>query len=343
MKLLISTLGFWGHVIPASAFVARALAAGHDVWWHAPVARETFITELGATFVPFEHADAHEDQIPVALEVWVKRFEAATPGHQRDIEGYAWAFQPDMILADSACIGAKTAAQKLSIPFVELGLLPIVRPDPAVPLILQGCFSLCERPWLDAKNIHYCGPFIPDPKPWQPPKWFRTLSTTKPIILVTEGTMLGRRGLLTRITLDAMASQDCQVIALCEPILHSAKNVIFEPWVSLADVLPRCSALVTTGGYGTVTHAWATGVPIVIAGLTEEKAITANRVDVVSGTGINLNSNCPSTENLAFALEAVTSYPRFQQVCRFIANYAANHDGAAYAVKVLETYHASLS
>jgi UDP:flavonoid glycosyltransferase YjiC (YdhE family) len=68
---------------------------------------------------------------------------------------------------------------------------------------------------------------------------------------------------------------------------------------------------VTNGGYGGVTQALRAGVPLVVAGATEEKPEVAARV-AWSGTGINLRSGRPSPRRLRAAVRAVLHGTRYR-------------------------------
>jgi UDP-glucoronosyl and UDP-glucosyl transferase len=68
--------------------------------------------------------------------------------------------------------------------------------------------------------------------------------------------------------------------------------------------LPKVDVLVNNGGYGSVNQALSFGIPLVTAGLTEDKADVNLRV-AWSGVGINLATNAPSCEALRRAVRTV--------------------------------------
>jgi UDP:flavonoid glycosyltransferase YjiC (YdhE family) len=71
--------------------------------------------------------------------------------------------------------------------------------------------------------------------------------------------------------------------------------------------LAKADVLVTNGGYGSVNQALSFGVPLVTAGLIEDKADINVRV-AWSGVGVNLATNEPTSEALREAqTEAVES------------------------------------
>jgi UDP:flavonoid glycosyltransferase YjiC (YdhE family) len=69
---------------------------------------------------------------------------------------------------------------------------------------------------------------------------------------------------------------------------------------------------ITNGGYGGVHYAMEHGVPIVVAGRTEDKVEVSARVDW-SGVGIDLRSNRPTAVQVRDAVRRVLSEPSFRQ------------------------------
>ena len=69
-------------------------------------------------------------------------------------------------------------------------------------------------------------------------------------------------------------------------------------------ILPKTDLLVTNGGYGSVNQAMSYGIPLVTAGLTQDKADVNARV-AWSGVGIDLATNAPTPEALRQAVRSV--------------------------------------
>jgi UDP:flavonoid glycosyltransferase YjiC (YdhE family) len=69
--------------------------------------------------------------------------------------------------------------------------------------------------------------------------------------------------------------------------------------------------LVTNGGYGSVNQAMSFGIPLVTAGLTEDKADVNARV-AWSGVGINLATNEPTPQALREAVRTVLDKPNYR-------------------------------
>src|SRR5262249_57883156 len=77
-------------------------------------------------------------------------------------------------------------------------------------------------------------------------------------------------------------------------------------------LLPRVNVLVTNGGYGSVNQAMSFGIPLVTAGMTEDKADVNARV-AWSGVGIDLSTNEPTEQALREAVRTVLDRPDYRQ------------------------------
>jgi UDP-glucoronosyl and UDP-glucosyl transferase len=85
--------------------------------------------------------------------------------------------------------------------------------------------------------------------------------------------------------------------------------------------------LITNGGYGTIQQALAHGVPIVVAGATEDKPEVAARV-AWSGTGIRIASGRPRPQDVTEAASRALRDPRYRERARAIAREMHDHDAA---------------
>jgi UDP:flavonoid glycosyltransferase YjiC (YdhE family) len=145
------------------------------------------------------------------------------------------------------------------------------------------------------------------------------LDGSRKIVLVTQGTVANHDfGLLVAPTLAALADEpDLLVVvtaggrpidAMPGPIPGNARLASYLPfeWV-----LPKVDAFVTNGGYGSVNQAMSFGIPLVTAGLIEDKAAVNARV-AWSGVGIDLATNEPTPQALRAAVRAVLDKPNYR-------------------------------
>jgi UDP:flavonoid glycosyltransferase YjiC (YdhE family) len=87
-------------------------------------------------------------------------------------------------------------------------------------------------------------------------------------------------------------------------------NVRLERFIPHDRLLPHVDVMVTNGGYGGVQQALAHGVPLVVAGDSEDKPEVAARVRW-SGAGIDLRTGRPSPSQVAEAVRRVVADPGF--------------------------------
>jgi UDP:flavonoid glycosyltransferase YjiC (YdhE family) len=112
-------------------------------------------------------------------------------------------------------------------------------------------------------------------------------------------------------------------------------NLRLAAWLPYEALLPRCSVLVTNGGYGSVTQALAHGVPLVCAGTSEDKKDTAARV-THAGAGVDLGTDCPSTEQVRDAVAGILGDARYRENAARVGRGLNSLGGAARACELLE-------
>jgi MGT family glycosyltransferase len=181
---------------------------------------------------------------------------------------------------------------------------------------LQLTVPSFEFPRDMPRSVRFVGtpPIIP--KQVKLPSWAHELDGSRKIVLVTQGTLANHNfGLLVAPTLQALADEpDVLVVATAGgrpieaipgPIPSNARLAEYLPFEWL---LPKVDVLVTNGGYGSVNQALSFGIPLVTAGLTEDKADVNARV-AWSGVGIDLATNEPSVPALRKAVRTVLDTP----------------------------------
>ena len=176
-----------------------------------------------------------------------------------------------------------------------------------------------EFPREIPSSVHFVGtpPIIPDQAPL--PSWAHELDGSRKVVLVTQGTFANHNlGLLIAPTLAALASEpDMLVVATAggrpiEAIPGSVpSNARLASYLPFEWLLPRVNVLVTNGGYGSVNQAMSFGIPLVTAGMTEDKADVNARV-AWSGVGVNLATNKPTPEALRNAVRTVLDRPAYR-------------------------------
>jgi UDP:flavonoid glycosyltransferase YjiC (YdhE family) len=100
-------------------------------------------------------------------------------------------------------------------------------------------------------------------------------------------------------------------------------------------LLPYVDVYITNGGYGGVMTALSHGVPVIAAGVTEDKPEVGNRVEY-SGVGINLKTATPTVEQIKGAAKQVLAEPRYRQHARRLQNELGRYHAPTSAVMLLE-------
>jgi UDP:flavonoid glycosyltransferase YjiC (YdhE family) len=190
--------------------------------------------------------------------------------------------------------------------------------------------------------VHFVGtpPIIANQVP--PPSWAEELDGTRKIVLVTQGTVANHNfNLLVAPTLAALADEpDILVIATAGGRPVDAipgkvpSNARIASYLPFEWLLPNVDVLVTNGGYGSVNQALSFGIPLVTAGLTEDKADVNARV-AWSGVGINLATNEPTAEALREAVRTVLDQPRYQFRATQIADEFAEIDTRSEILRII--------
>ena len=206
-----------------------------------------------------------------------------------------------------------------------------------VDTYLQATVAGFEYPRSDlAGAVRYVGPILAPPsQSFERPAWWGELDGGRPVVHVTQGTLdnadLGR--LLLRTT-RALAHDNLLVVATTggpDPDLlrrDLPANVRLERFVPHDVLLPHVDVMVTNGGYGGVQQALANGVPLVVAGDSEDKPEVAARVQW-SGTGINLHTGRPSPAMVGRAVRRVLARDSYRARARALQAEIAATDPLA--------------
>jgi MGT family glycosyltransferase len=199
-----------------------------------------------------------------------------------------------------------------------------------------------EFPRAMPTTVNFVGalPIIPNQAPL--PSWAHELDGSRKVVLVTQGTVANHDlSLLIAPTLAALADEpDVLVVATAGgrpidaipgPIPGNARVASYLPfeWI-----LPKTDVLITNGGYGSVNQAMSFGVPLVTAGLTEDKAAVNARV-AWSGVGIDLATNQPSPEPLREAIRTVLDNPKYRARASLMAEEFAGIDTRSEILRII--------
>ena len=97
------------------------------------------------------------------------------------------------------------------------------------------------------------------------------------------------------------------------------------------------SVFVTNGGYGAVNQALSMGVPLVVAGDTEDKAFVAARV-AWTGAGISLGTSRPTSLEVRYAVREVLRNQTYRNHARRLQNRFADYNALDHVTGYVESY-----
>lgn len=181
-------------------------------------------------------------------------------------------------------------------------------------------------------NVHLAG-ILPAPagEDWTPPAWWHELDGSRPVVVVTQGTVANQDlSQLIEPTLAGLADLDVTVVAAVgrDPRALTARvpaNARVAGYLPFGALLPKASVLVTNGGSGGTQQALAAGVPVVVAGETEDKPANAARA-AYHRLGINLQTATPTAQAVARAVGSLLEDKEVRENVLRLAKVYAQHD-----------------
>jgi MGT family glycosyltransferase len=185
-------------------------------------------------------------------------------------------------------------------------------------------------------NVRHVGAVHPSPTTgFQFPSWWAELDGDRPVVHVTQGTIdnadLSR---LVGPTIDALAGEDVIVVVstggrdVSQLKTRLSANTFVAEHIPHDLLLPKVDVMVTNGGYGAVQRALAMGVPLIVAGNTEDKPEVAARV-AWTGAGIDLRTGTPSPAAVRKAVRDVLNNERYLAAARRLEAAFARRCGVA--------------
>ncbi|AHH17054.1 glycosyltransferase, MGT family [Nocardia nova SH22a] len=166
-------------------------------------------------------------------------------------------------------------------------------------------------------TVHFVGPVARSrPSTMPVPTWWGDLDGRR-VVHVTQGTVATGAWNLVEPTVRALADDDAIVVVATggrpvDTLPHDLPaNVRAAEFLPYDRLLPQTDVFVTNGGYGGVHYALEHGVPIVVAGRTEDKTEVSARVGW-AGVGIDLRTDTPAPERVSAAVRTVLADDRYR-------------------------------
>ncbi len=191
-------------------------------------------------------------------------------------------------------------------------------------------------------SVHFAGPLPGAASTVGVPEWWSDLEGPRPVVHVTQGTIANSDfGQLVVPTITALAGSDVLVVVTTggRPVdslgVTLPDNVRVAEYLPYDRLLPLVDVLVTNGGYGGVQQALAHGIPLVVAGQTEDKVEVSARVGW-SGAGVNLRTTNATSVQVARAVQRVLSEPAFRANAERIGTAMRDADAGRALDRVLD-------
>jgi len=209
-----------------------------------------------------------------------------------------------------------------------------------IPSVPELDYNRRDQP----SNVHYIGPCVWTKPGGAPPDWLDELPNDRPWIHATEGTAQYQEPFLLRAVAKGLVDCPFEVILTTGQssrnpaalgLVALPANIHVECWISHEDLLPRCAALVTTGGAATVLTALKAGVPLLVVPTFWDKSDNAQRV-VEAGVGLRLAPRHCTPDRVRGAVMRLLEEPSFRENARQMASRFAATPGPAGAAELLE-------
>jgi MGT family glycosyltransferase len=214
-----------------------------------------------------------------------------------------------------------------------------------MPLYLIGSVPELDLRRTDLpSNVRYVGPLV-----WHPAQsseteqWLDGVPTGRPWVHVTEGTSHYQDPFVLRAAAAGLPDADVEAILTTGPdrepkaigLGSTAPNVHVARWLSHTELLPRCAAVVTTGGAQTIVAALRAGVPLVIVPTGWDKAPNAMRVSQ-AGVAVSLSPRQCTPDRLRSAVHRVLADPAYRKAAHALAERFAAAPGPCGATELVE-------
>ena len=210
-------------------------------------------------------------------------------------------------------------------------------------LCLVGTFPQLEYPREWPEHVHVTGPLM-----WEPPAEEVELPLgDEPLVLVAPSTSQDQRQRLLDTAVRALAGVPVRVLATFNgrrppAPLPPVPNARIVEWLSYSRTMPRADVVVCHGGHGTLVRALASGTPVVAVPAAGDMAENGARVQWAKA-GVSLPERFLARPTLRWAVERVLADDRFARRAGELASWAAAHDGAATAARLVERFAARKS
>jgi UDP:flavonoid glycosyltransferase YjiC (YdhE family) len=267
-------------------------------------------------------------------------FGAGAVARARDLLDLVSTWGPDLVVHDTMELGSPVAAEAHGVPHVTHGYGPLMPgsglfaaaigaaiaeaglPNPVPAVLAAPYLDICppglrtgERLWADVRPLQ--------PSAGQP-ETDTTLAARiaglphPETVYVTLGTVMNQAPTVFRAVIDGAAQHPVNLVVTTGPGVDRAaleplpESVLCAPYLPQATVLPRCSAVVSHAGAGTMLGALCHGLPqLCLPQSTDQPFNTAALLP--TGAALALQPDQITAPAVAEALARLLGDPSFRQ------------------------------
>jgi UDP:flavonoid glycosyltransferase YjiC (YdhE family) len=278
-------------------------------------------------------------------------------------------WRPDLLVCDEIDFGAVVAAERLGLPYAtvlviaagsfvrkevvgerlnELRATHGLPPDPDLAMLSRYLVlspfppSYRDPAFPLPATAHAIRPLALDPACNDAaPAWVAP-SNGAPTVYFTLGTVFNvESGDLFERVLAGLRELPINVVATVGREIDPAEfgpqpaNIQIERYIAQATILPRCDAVVSHGGSGSVIGALAYGLPSVLIPMGADQPLNAARCADL-GVARVLDAVAATPEAVGAAVAAVLAEPAYRRAAERLRDEIAALPGPAHAVTLLE-------
>lgn len=281
--------------------------------------------------------------------------------------GHTW--HPDLIVRDPGEYGGCVAAECLGVPHATGREGPFrsptragelfgesldalrrthgLPPDPDMAMLYRYLgFAWVPPRFLDLDAyvhpvMHFLRPTAFDQGGAEAlPGWVESLPG-RPTVYATLGTQFNQRPDLFAAIIAALGDEPVNLIVTVGRTMDLAQfgelppNVHVERYIPQTLLFPRCAAVVTHGGFGTVLSALSQGLPLVVVPIAADQPVNAQRCTAL-GVGQAVDPTEVTPESVREAVRTVLAEPSYSVHAQRLREEMAALPGPEYAVALLE-------
>ena len=218
----------------------------------------------------------------------------------------------------------------------RVGLPPLAHVHGGISrqLALVATFPQLEYPREWPPRVHITGPLI-----WEPPAEDVELPSGEgPLVVLAPSTSQDPKQRLLEVALAALERLPVRVLAIrpkTATAIRERERVRLVTWMPYSRTLPHADVVVCHGGHGTLAHALANGVPVVMVPAAGDMMETGTRVQW-AGVGFSLPKPFLSPRTLRLLVQRVLEEPGPRQRAEELAAWTGTSDAAARAAVLTE-------